>query len=297
MKIKNKVKKVLCCLIALVSLLFPFSASAAQSYSDFAVANVAFSVISSEPAYELHWVSTPNSFEVVKVKKYLSDMSAKQISDANNYFDSLSTNNIRISTATARYNCHSYAWYSQNITTNEYWMPDPSLYYTDGSYYEVSSPRKGDIICYFDEKDNDNANDDENLHSGIVVSVVSSFPNGLCGSANTVLVISKWGSAGLYIHNGYTCPYTADYSGDATTVRYYRKANHTHTYSNTQITDSTLSIKFHSSACHGVGCGQEIYAPHNWVEVRINPSSVSPQYVPGYQCSDCGYFTLQNPES
>ena len=121
---------------------------------------------------------------------------------------------------------------------------------------------------------------------------MSSFPNGLCGSANTVLVISKWGSAGLYIHNGYTCPYTADYSGDATTVRYYRKANHTHTYSNTQITDSTLSIKFHSSACHGVGCGQEIYAPHNWVEVRINPSSVSPQYVPGYQCSDCGYVRV-----
>lgn len=176
-------------------------------------------------------------------------------------------------------------------------MNDPSLYYTDGSYYEVWVPRKDDIICYFDEKDNDNPNDDENLHSGIVLAVVSSFSNGLCGDSNTVLVASKWGEWGLYVHNGYVCPYTAGYSGRATTVRYYRKANHTHTYSNTQITDSTLSIKFHSSACHGVGCGQEIYAPHNWVEVRINPSSVSPQYVPGYQCSDCGYFTLQNPES
>ena len=246
--------------------------------------------------YHLDTVSTPNSSQV-EVYIYESFPSENFVNTRNSLGDRISTSNIRISDATYRYNCHSYAWYSQDINTNNVWMNDPSLYYTDGSYYEVWVPRKGDIICYFDEKDNDNPNDDENLHSGIVLAVVSSFSNGLCGDSNTVLVASKWGEWGLYVHNGYVCPYTAGYSGRATTVRYYRKANHTHTYSNTQITDNTLSIKCHISSCSGANCGQEIYAPHNWVEVRINPSSVSPQYVPGYQCSDCGYFTLQNPGS
>ena len=34
---------------------------------------------------------------------------------------------------TYKYNCHSYAWYSQG-TSNSYWMENPYAYMTDGSY-------------------------------------------------------------------------------------------------------------------------------------------------------------------
>ena len=34
-----------------------------------------------------------------------------------------------ISEATKQYNCHSYAWYSQDVDVNEYWMNAPSEYH------------------------------------------------------------------------------------------------------------------------------------------------------------------------
>lgn len=103
-------------------------------------------------------ILTPNGNEV-EVYEVLNDFSAEYISAYNNYYDSYFPNAIRLSTATARYNCHSYAWNSQNTSSNHYWMNYPCRYYDidDKSYEAVDTPRIGDIICYFN--DNGTPND------------------------------------------------------------------------------------------------------------------------------------------
>ncbi len=235
----------------------------------------------------------------VSVDNILSDIPASYITQTNTESDSFSTTDVRLYTATAYFNCHSYAWHSQDTEENHYWMPSPVLYYTDGSYYEVSTPAVGDIICYFDDNGtSNNTTDDNNIHSGIVVTVISNATsNNLCGNSNTVIVESKWGNAGLYRHNGYECPYTdllLDFYTDvdpgdiAEYVKYYRRSGHTHsftTYNDTGRTD------FHECICT---CGMTIHAPHIWVEHwgQSRVSQQSAKYIPQYYCSDCGAFTL-----
>ncbi len=67
-----------------------------------------------------------------------------------------------------RYNCHSYAWHSRDISSNQYWMNDPSPYYSDFSYDEIDVTKEkieeGDIICYFGYDEGVYMN----LHSGII---------------------------------------------------------------------------------------------------------------------------------
>ena len=143
---------------------------------------------------------------------------------------------------TTRYNCHSYAWHSQDVSSNIYWIPYPTNYYTDYSYYEVSSPRAGDIICYFDNNGTpSNYSDDENLHSGIVSSVNDNQVNNICGTSSLVNVTSKWGSHGLFEHRGDQCPYTSAYNGDADYVRYYRpRTNSTYSSPSSTLINETL---------------------------------------------------------
>lgn len=74
-------------------------------------------------------------------------------------------------------------------------MNDPSAYYTDGSYIQVSTPHKNDRICYFDRLGT-------NIHSGIITEIYSGSSNGVCGGSDLVKVISKWGELGLYEHRG-----------------------------------------------------------------------------------------------
>lgn len=134
------------------------------------------------------------------------------------------------------YNCHSYAWLQmcENDAYKNYWLDDPSPFYTDGSYEEVQNPRIGDIICYFDDSGTENKLDDKNIHSGIVDSVHSYvLPSSpyitVCGDAYKVKVKSKWGEKGLFIHEGYYCPYTtvlSDPCEDAEYVKFYRPRTH-----------------------------------------------------------------------
>ena len=57
--------------------------------------------------------------------------------------------NSCISPANDAYNCHSYAWYMQNASSNHYWISYPNSYLTDDSYYEVTNVQYGDILCYY----------------------------------------------------------------------------------------------------------------------------------------------------
>ena len=118
-------------------------------------------------------LSMPNSNSTVQAWLTLSEMSDAEMAAVQNANIGADYPNATIYLAgseTARYNCHSYAWYSRDIDTNHYWIDDPSPYYKYGSYCVVDVPQIGDIICYFDDNGTPNdETDDVNLHSGIVI--------------------------------------------------------------------------------------------------------------------------------
>lgn len=90
------------------------------------------------------------------------------------------------------YNCHSYAWYWHS-TSNPYWIGSPLQYIIDSSYYQQYYPGNGCIITYPTPTGYN--------HSGIVTSV----------SGNNIMVESKWGYFGLFLHNETECPYYNSY--------------------------------------------------------------------------------------
>ena len=97
------------------------------------------------------------------------------------------------------YNCHSFAWHSQSVD-NTWWIDDPSLYMTDGSYYRIYSWKTGAKIFYghstywyYD-------------HSAIALS-------------SNDMVRSKWGSNACFEHNIEDCPYVV---GDCV-IKYYTR--------------------------------------------------------------------------
>ncbi len=92
--------------------------------------------------------------------------------------------------ATRKYNCHSYAWHDQS-TSNLWWIDNPNDYISDPLVTRVYSPRAGDRITY------QVTSTGKYEHSGIVESVAA---NG------TILIKSKWGAWGLYIHSIDNCP-------------------------------------------------------------------------------------------
>lgn len=212
--------------------------------------------------FEYAVLNVPNSANQVDAYKMLSEFSDRAIQGINGYQDNLYCEAVRRDDASALYNCHSYAWYSTS-TDNCYWIDNPTNFYLgNNDYHEVTTPTVGDIICYF--------NGSYNIHSGIVTAVNGQVSNGKCGNSNTVEVISKWGTAGLYEHNGYECPYTQYGGGAATSVKYFHK--HTFIYS---VNGANESI--HTVTCSA--CNYSYVDNHTY---RSLPSG-------GSRCTKCGY--------
>lgn len=125
-------------------------------------------------------VKTPNGSSVpILLASY--ELSQLEINNLNKQMESQYPNIIRKAPASRKYNCHSYAWYSQSTIGNNVWMNDPSAYMSDGSYRR-SSNSNGNRIYY-----------PQGNHSGIVTA----------GK-----VQSKWGTCGVYLHYYYDCPYS-----------------------------------------------------------------------------------------
>ncbi len=102
---------------------------------------------------------------------------------------------ILIQVGTCIYNCHSYAWFSTS-PSNFAWIPDPSVYMSDGSYDEVlngtmgsscASLSAGDIVYYGSLLMG-------GTHSAKMVS------NGTGAPITTAYVYSKWGNGGVFKH-------------------------------------------------------------------------------------------------
>lgn len=112
------------------------------------------------------------------------------------------------------YNCHSYAWYSQQV--NPYWIPNPAIYMTDESYYNIMSglgsssiyAYMGDIIFY------GSVEEERTAHSAILISAPTGAP------LATRNVRSKWGASGVFEHSVSTVP--SEY--DTTSVSVWRRS-------------------------------------------------------------------------
>jgi hypothetical protein len=139
------------------------------------------------------WVYTPNgtAVEVIVVE---SELSSSQIAYLNQYVEQNYPNATRETNASRRYNCHSYAWYSQS-TSNIRWMnqktstlysPNLARYWNDGSYTFWHPPYAlfSNMKLFWSEGD----------HSGIIV-----------GTSNYVR--SKWGQLPRMYHARNYSPY------------------------------------------------------------------------------------------
>ena len=162
---------------------------------------------------ESSYVYTPNGSAVaVKELDYITEdanLDSNYIANAAANYGVIST----ISGPTTKYNCHSFAWYSQNYDLNCYWMDDPSTYYSDSSYIS-SDAAENYILCYYAKMyytllDGTLISDivTVNSHSAIITHVGSNFNKNDISTLDSIMVTSKWGAWGLYEHYGDDCPY------------------------------------------------------------------------------------------
>lgn len=107
----------------------------------------------------------------------------------------------RIADPTVKYNCHSYAWYKQS-TSNPYWIDNaPDVYMEDGSYTSVSGTPKSGYKAYYNSGE----------HSGVVAGIRR------VKGEQVIMIRSKWGATGLYIHRSDDSPYSSS-------IEYYKRA-------------------------------------------------------------------------
>jgi len=140
------------------------------------------------PDTEDYWttVSTPNG-STVWVIATTYELSSAEIANANNYVATAYPRAVRETNASRRYNCHSYAWYSQSIY-NTAWMNAPyqKTYWQDYSYSRVYSPYVSSRVNYYYDD-----------HSAIV--------------AGSGVFRSKWGQLPRMLHAPSYSPYNASY--------------------------------------------------------------------------------------
>lgn len=86
-------------------------------------------------------VYTPNNTAVDVFNYYdILELLPGDKTYARNYAESVFPNLVFLAEATKNYNCHSYAWYSQSVNTNEYCMGNPSAYYASILFIPVYLP-------------------------------------------------------------------------------------------------------------------------------------------------------------
>lgn len=140
-------------------------------------------------------VKTPKGTSVPVIIRG-EELTSTQRTQLNNSYTKAYPNATFVSTSTSKYNCHSYAWYSDS-TSNSYWMNDPSAYMTDGSYSNFTNLINAVIgtRVYYDNGE----------HSGIVYQA-----GGPLASPKYLKVISKWGMAPLMKHQADYSPYASN---------------------------------------------------------------------------------------
>lgn len=109
---------------------------------------------------------TVNSKTVSGYKWVSGGYTTSDISTMDKYIATYYPSYTKVSSASSKYNCHSYAWYS-TATSNIYWIDDPSPVYDNTSYWKLwvipmRNWQAGDRITFW--------NNSSLLHSAILNS-------------------------------------------------------------------------------------------------------------------------------
>lgn len=113
--------------------------------------------------------------------------------------------------ATTKYNCHSYAWYSTS-SSNKYWINSPLQYINSATFLKKQTSGFNSLPSGIKKEDRAVYRSGNTItHSAIVNST----------SSSSSYLKSKWGSWGLYTHSIKKCPYYSKYS--SVSISYYRK--------------------------------------------------------------------------
>lgn len=118
-----------------------------------------------------------------------NEHTAKEIIDMTNWITENYPNAIIRGSATAKYNCHSYAWYD-NSTDNPYWINQNDR----SNVFQLSNYWTNDVYVSSDEASANRAFYASGDHSAIILS------NGN--------YLSKWGDYPVMEHSKEYCPYS-----------------------------------------------------------------------------------------
>lgn len=162
-----------------------------------------------QPRSTSSYVTTPKGSRVTAIKDQTwSDTAYTQseVQASHNAVKSQYPSVTIISGISPKYNCHSYAWHSTS-TSNQYWINNPSLYISDGSYKKASVYRVGSKLTY--------TSNNTIIHSGIISGVSDN---------HLTYVTSKWGLMGVYKHLYYDCPYSTNGNVSSSVSSYVRNS-------------------------------------------------------------------------
>lgn len=146
--------------------------------------------------------------------------------------------------ATLKFNCHSYAWYSQNLA-NSIWLNHPDSYINDYSYEETDLAQENYILCYIARgihyKDSVIIPEygEYVSHSALITNVGLGFDINDISSLSELEVKSKWGDYGLYNHTADNCPYVEE-QYDFVRVEIYRPRFHISTTFDSDFSTSSF---------------------------------------------------------
>lgn len=139
---------------------------------------------------------TPSGLSVAAKENRSPELSDTVIKNTNSHAADNYHSAVYVSTATCKYNCHSYAWYRRS-TNNIWWIENPINFVKDKQVTIVSdtledSPgmdriRVGDVAYW--------------INGGHSAEVIY-------GTGSKIRVRSKWGERGLYDHDWNDCEYS-----------------------------------------------------------------------------------------
>lgn len=142
------------------------------------------------PNTQIYTITSPDGTMVNYAYLVSGEFSQPAIDQANAQEDSLFPNATRLRSASGRYNCHSYAWYSTS-SSNNIWIHYNFDYITDPNYSLVATGSR--ISIPYTAPIGSKVDFPSDGHSAVKYS--------------SSKLISKWGDFGLYTHAPGYCPY------------------------------------------------------------------------------------------
>ncbi len=171
------------------------------------------------------------------------DMTTEEIAVYNNAGAAV-TGATKLTEPDATYNCHAYAWYHAKHL-DAYWINSIQAFINDSACTRLTSSdtiQVGDIIVYMSSLH------DLALHSGVVDSI---------NSDGSLVIRSKWGAGGEYLHAVNQVPSTYIPANTSYQV-FYRYHNYTSSYNGNNYHRDNLHYFGYNKYCNT--CSKTAYS-------------------------------------